>query len=252
MARRRMARRELAGLIAGAALVFMARPILAEEAISPEARSAVNAIGQTLAKGGFSFEAKTVRQYFQKDDLPLHIFHVAEVTVRRPDRLLVQMDGDDGKALIGYDGGTLTVYSVAAKKYGTMPITGSLETMLRAASDRMDVDFPLADLLADEPGKAFLDGIIAGKKVGETTIDGKPVNHFFFVQPMGIELELWAEATEQALPRRIIITYRSIPGEPQFVAELSNWKLGLTPDDATFIVKPPADAVKVEIKERSS
>jgi hypothetical protein len=48
------------------------------------------------------------------------------------------------------------------------------------------------------------------------------------------------------LPRRLIITYRSLPGEPQFVAEMGNWKLGLNSADDVFVVKPPADATKVE------
>jgi hypothetical protein len=53
-----------------------------------------------------------------------------------------------------------------------MPITGSVEAMLRTPSERMGLDFPLADLLADEPGRSFLDGIVMATKVGEVTLDG--------------------------------------------------------------------------------
>ena len=159
---------------------------------------------------------------------------------------MVNMSGDDGQAQISYDGKTLTVYSVTANRYGQMPITGSIETMFRAASERMGVDFPLADLLADKPGQAFLNGVETGKKVGEASIDGQKCNHFFFLQPPGIELELWSEANEKALPKRIAITYRSIPGEPQFLAEMSNWKLGLNPPDNAFVVAIPAGAARVE------
>jgi hypothetical protein len=30
------------------------------------------------------------------------------------------------------------------------------------------------------------------------------------------------------------------------VAEIGNWKLGLNPGDDVFVVKPPADATKME------
>ena len=236
----------LAAVIATSSLLFAAQPMAQQQdAISAVARNAVTTMGQTLATGGFSFRAVTIRQY-EKDNLPLHIVHEMEVTVRRPDRLRVKIDGDDGQAEIAYDGSTLTVYSAAAKKYATFAIKGSIETVLRAASEKKGIDFPLAELMADQPGQSFLDGVITGVKVGDATIGGTQVNHFLFIQPPGMELELWTEANAQALPRRLIVTYRSLPGEPQFVAEIGNWKLGLNPGDDVFVVKPPADATKME------
>jgi hypothetical protein len=238
-------RRGLVALLAGSVLAMATRPSLADDAIDPEAKEAVAKMGKTLSTGAFSFRSYAIRQY-EKDNLPLHIFHSAEVLVRRPDRLMVDINGDDGQAKIGYDGKTLTVYSATANKYGQMQISGSIETMFRVASERMGVDFPLADLLADQPGQAFLNGVLTGKQVGEVTIDGQKCNHFFFLEPPGIELELWSEADERALPRRIAITYRSIPGEPQFLSQTSDWKLGINPPDDAFVIKIPAGATKAE------
>ena len=60
-----------------------------------------------------------------------------------------------------------------------MPVTGSIETMLREAAKRMGVDFPLADLLADKPG-IRLDGVTTGSKVGEASFEGNAGHHFLF------------------------------------------------------------------------
>ena len=238
-------RRGLVALLAASALVMATRPSWADDAIDPAAKEAVTKMGRALSTGGFSFRLYTIRQY-EQDDLPLHIFHSAQVLVRRPDRLMIDTNGDDGQAKIGYDGKTLTVYSATANKYAQMPIIGSIETMLRAASESMGVDFPLADLLADQPGQAFLSGVMSGKQVGEVVIDGQKCNHFFFLQPSGIELELWSDADEHALPRRIAVTYRSIPGEPQFLAQTSDWKLGINPPDDEFVMTIPPGATKTE------
>src|SRR5215469_2118736 len=172
----------LAAMIAGPVLYATQPMAQQQDAISPEARHAVTTMGQTLASGGFAFHAVTVRQY-EKDNLPLHIFHEAEVTVRRPDRFLVEVAGDDGETELGYDGSTLTVYNSTIKKYGTMPIQGSVETVLRAASEKKGVDFPLADLLADQPGHSFLDGVITGFKVGQAEFGDMRLDHFLFIQP---------------------------------------------------------------------
>ena len=160
------------------------------------------------------------------------------------------MTGDDGATRITYDGKTLTILNKGANKYIQMPVTGSIETMLREASKRMGVDFPLADLLADKPGESFLDGVTTGSMVGEASFEGNAGHHFLFLQPPGIELELFTE-DDTSLPRRIVVTYRSIPGEPQFISELEDWKVGDEIHDEAFATQVPPDATKIEPKEPS-
>jgi hypothetical protein len=120
--------------------------------------------------------------------------------------------------------------------------------MLKEAVSRYGVDFPLADFLSEAPNKAFLTGVTSGRVVNTVMIDGAPYDHLFFSQPPGIELELWLSKNEQALPRRLIVTYRSLPGQPNFIAEFSDWNLDIHPADAEFVFQPPADAVQAQLK----
>src|SRR5690242_14098975 len=131
MAKQEIERRGLVAMLAGA-IIAATGPSLADEAIDPQARDAVTKMGKTLSTGAFSFQSDTIRQY-EKDNLPLHILHSADI-VRHPDRLMVSIKGHDGQTLISYDGETVTVYNVTANKYGQMSITGSVELRFRAAS----------------------------------------------------------------------------------------------------------------------
>ncbi len=201
---------------------FLARAETAP-AIAPDAQNVVVQMGKTLSSGAFSFQIHTICEYVDDNGQPLHIFHTIHALVRRPDRLLVTATGDDGTTKIVYDGKNLTVYREATNKYLSVAVSGSLEDVLRDASERLGLDFPLADLLANDPAQAFLHGVIAGNVVGTVTVDGVPCLHMIFLQPPGIELELWAEKNQQALPRRLIVTYRSLPGEPRFIAVMSDW-----------------------------
>ena len=115
------------------------------------------------------------------------------------------------------------------------------------ASERLHMDFPLADLLANSPGEALLHGVMAGYVVGTNG----PYTHLFFIQPPGIELELWVDK-QRALPRRLIVTYRSLPGEPRFIAEMSDWKMDLHPTDADFKLELQPNATKVAVKKEAS
>ena len=97
------------------------------------------------------------------------------------------------------------------------------------------------------PDKAFLTGVTASREVGSATIDGVLCRHLVFSQPPGIELELWLEANEQSLPRRLIVVYRSLPGEPNFVAEFSDWNFTVHPPDAEFQFQPPEGAEQLQL-----
>ena len=87
-----------------------------------------------------------------------------------------------------------------------------------------------------------------GTVVNTVTIDGVPCLHMFFSQPPGIELELWVEKNDKSLPRRLIVTYRTLPGEPNFIAEFSDWNFNIHPSDTDFTFQPPADAAQVQLK----
>jgi hypothetical protein len=62
------------------------------------------------------------------------------------------------------------------------------------------------------------------------------------------ELEVWLDKTEQAVPKRLIVTYRLMPGQPSFIAEFSDWNFSGHPSDAEFAFQPPANAKEVELK----
>ena len=221
----------------------------AKPSISKEAAEDLLRMGQTLRVEEFSFQAKTIRVYADPNGEPLHIYHAIRVTVHRPNRLLVDVNGDDGSTKLAFDGKTAIVYSTTANKYASIPVPeGTVEAMMKEAVGRLGVDFPLADFLSEAPNKAFLTGVTSGRVVNTVTIDGAPYDHLFFSQPPGIELELWLSKNEPSLPRRLVVTYRSLPGQPNFIAQLSDWNLNIHPADAEFAFQPPAGAEQVALK----
>jgi len=232
------------------AIVTTARSETAQEtAIGPDAAEALAWMGKTLSAKQFSFQSRTFRSYAGPNGELLHIAHTTKTIYDRPDRLSVSVTGDDGSIKIVYDGKTLVLYAAEAKQYVSVPVTGNIEKALDFLEERIGTDFPLADLLSDDPAGAVASGITSGGKVGISTIDGVRCNHFFFQQAADdLELELWLEDNERALPRRFVVTYRSLPGRPIFVAELSDWDFSIRPPDRDFVFQPPAGVTEVELK----
>ena len=226
------------------------KPKPAQPVISEEANAALLRMGHTL--GGaehFSFQARTIRVYSDIGGQPLHIFHALKIVVQRPNRLFAEAGGDDGTTKLVFDGKTAYIFSAAQNKYAKIPVPdGTIEGMLKEAVGRLGVDFPLADFLTSAPNKAFLTGVTAGRVVNTVTIDGAPYLHLFFGQPPGIELEQWLSKNDQSQPSRLIVTYRMLPGQPNFIAEFSDWSFDVHPSDAAFAFQPPAGAVEVALK----
>jgi hypothetical protein len=216
-------------------------------AISEEASAAVARMGTALQAKEFSFQAHTLRVYSNENGDLLHIAHTFKVTVRRPDRLLVDGSGDDGPRKLIYDGKTAVVSLDDGKKYASVPVPDTIEGMLQVVVGHFGVDFPLADFLTNDPQKSFLLGVVSGRQVNMVTIDGVLCRHLLFSQPPKIELELWLEDNAQSLPRRLIVTYRSLPGEPNFVAEMSDWNFSVHAPDADFQFTPPPGAERLQL-----
>jgi hypothetical protein len=197
----------------------------------------------------FSFNSRTFHAYAGPNGDLLHIAHETKTIFRRPDRLSVEVTGDDGSIKILYDGKNMVLFGVEQNKYESIPVTGRIFKALRVVEERTDTDFSLADLLSDDPGKSVLSGVTSGGQVGMAEIDGVRCRHFFFVQaPDDLELELWLEDNERSLPRRFVVTYRSLPGRPIFIAELSNWNFAIQAPDSDFEFNPAAGVTRVELQ----
>jgi hypothetical protein len=146
--------------------------------IGPEALDALKRMGKTLAAKQFSFQSRTFRAYAGPNGELLHIAHTSKIIYRRPDRLSVSVTGDDGSIKILFDGTTLVLYGAEQKQYVSLPVTGGIDKALDLLEERTGTDFPLSDLLSDDPAEAVASGITSGGKVGTSTIRWGPLQPF--------------------------------------------------------------------------
>ena len=242
------------GLFMGSAALPIAQaagpaPPPVKPAISEEASSAVSRMSKALLAKELSFTAKTIRVYLDESGQPLHIFHTLKVVVRRPDRLAVQSNGDDGPHDLFYDGKLVAVFFPDRKQYATIAAAGDISSALGQVQNKLAIDFPLVDFFTEAPDKSILSGVTAGWQVGTNKVDGVECRHLFFSQRGGIDLQLWVEDNDAAIPHRLIVTYRLLPGQPELIAEFSNWNAAVHPSEAAFTFQPPTGATKVELSE---
>jgi hypothetical protein len=95
--------------------------------------------------------------------------------------------------------------------------------------------------------------VVSADYVETTTITDVPCDHVAAQTSRGVDFQAWIAQGSEPLPRRIIITYKEEPGQPQFWADLSNWNLAPEVSDALFTFTPPDGAERIQfLKVESS
>ena len=96
--------------------------------------------------------------------------------------------------------------------------------------------------------QALTENVQAGTYLGVRSIGGRPCHHLLFTQEE-VDWQVWVDAGESPLPRKLVITRKKEPGQPQFSAELSGWDLAPALTETSFDFKAPAGAKPVKMSD---
>jgi hypothetical protein len=166
------------------------------------------------------------------------------VLVRRPDHLMAESEGDTTNRRFYYDGKTITLFDRVANVYATDKAPATLDAMFDDLHRRHGFTLPTADLLFADPYKVLTEQVEEGEYVGLHRVGERKCHHLAFRQ-RGVDWQLWVDAGDRPLPLKFLLTYRRMPGEPQFATVLA-WDLSAKPPEEAFAFKPPAGAKKIE------
>ena len=218
----------------------------ATSAIDPEADRLLRAASAELATAkAFTFKAEVWADTVVEGH-KIATTKTVETQVRRPDR--VHMDARSPKRSRGYwyDGKSLTLLDRANNFYGIVAAPDTIDKTLDAANDQYGINFPLEDLLVNDPYGSASRAIQSGIYFGKISILGTPCQHIAFSTER-VDWQLWIQDGADPLPRKLVITYKLEEGSPQYTAIFSDWKFSGSLPDKAFVFRPPKGAAKIEI-----
>ena len=214
--------------------------------IGEQTRATLLKFAQFLtSKQSFSYTAVMGYQAVQEAGFRLEFGSTKKLTVKRPDRARVESQNRNGdKRLIVIDGKEIAVFDETAQVYAIVPKEGTLSEVIDYFVDDLQMPLPMAELVSDDLAEVLTEQINFAHTVDESTIAGVLCDNII-IQNDEVDAQLWIEKGEQPLLRRVVITYRNAPGEPQFWAQFQEWDF--TPDvgDEKFTFNPPADANRI-------
>ncbi|RKZ45665.1 MAG: hypothetical protein DRQ58_10045 [Gammaproteobacteria bacterium] len=198
----------------------------------------------------FSYTAEMGYEAVQNSGLRIEFGATRKVTVQRPNRARIEAQRrDGGKRLVIIDGKEISVFDENENVYAIVPREGTLSEIIDYYVDELEMPLPLAELASDDLSEVLTENISFGHTIGESTISGILCDNLV-LQNDEVDIQLWIAKGKKPLPRRVVITYKNEPGEPQFWATFVKWDLSPDVDDKQFTFKPPADANRITFAPR--
>ena len=220
-------------------------PVLAQEtqaataAIDEHAMSTLMRMAEFLANAP-RFSVTTDIGYDVEQDWgqKLEFGATRTLTVRRPDRLAVDITDRDGtRRGFRFDGQQLVFFGLDEHAYATAQKAGDLDAAIAYFKQDLRMPLPLAELVSNNLPKILKERIHAAYAVEDVTLGGTRCDHLALRNDW-IDAQLWIAQGDQPLPQRLVLTYKREDGQPQFWANFRGWNL--TPDtpDSLFTFTP--------------
>ncbi len=192
-----------------------------------------------------SFRVRSFFDQVRESGIKIKTARSAGVRLKRPNGLFVESIADSGAArTVWFDGSVLTVWDRHLNQAKTLDFKGKTDALLDQLAEKYDVNLPVADLLFSDVGKALKETIISSEYIGLRTVQGVECHQLSF-ESTGADWQIWVEADATPLPRRFAVTYVTLEGEPQFMAQLDHWSIGGAIEPTQFKAAVPEDTKRV-------
>jgi hypothetical protein len=214
--------------------------------VQPEADEALRKMGQLLAgTPAFRFDAHITQDHLFPAGQKIQFHQSRRVTVSRPGRVYVQGEGDLDQSTTWYSDGVASTLDRPRKVYTQIEGPKEIDGML----DHLALDhgrvMPLADFIVSDPYQSAISRVQLGTYLGLHRVRDTECHHLAFRQE-GIDWQVWIDAGEVPVPRKLLITFTDMAGQPQWSAELEGWDLAPDLDDDQFVFEAPADAQRLD------
>ena len=221
-------------------------PAAKTAAPAPDARLILQKMCDFLkSQQQFTYKAEVVDDEVYQGGKKLQYGVDMETFVRRPDRLRVNAVGDLIDKQFYFDGKTITLYDKDHNVYGVLAVPPDIESALAKANKEFGVRVALTDLASPKLGDVLNQRIKDAVYVGLHKVRGVPCHHLAFDGDEA-HLQVWIEAGDKPLPRKVVMTAKQAPGSPAWMAYLYDWNLSPS-CRTTCLSLPPGGGAKDQV-----
>jgi hypothetical protein len=162
----------------------------------------------------------------------------------RPDKFRGHRVGGYADVELFFDGKTASVLGKSINSYAQIEMPGTVDQMIAAMRAGHGVAMPFGDFLLSRSYDVLVADVLEAKYIGRGVIDGTECEHLAF-RNGETDWQVWVEVGPKPMPRKIVITSKTMAAAPQYTVRIKSWKTDVAPAAATFTFVPPAGAKKL-------
>lgn len=193
----------------------------------------------------FSFKAEVTDDRVYTGGKKLQFAFDLQAYVQRPDKLRINAVGDLTNKEFFLNGKTLTLYDQPHNVYATLEVPDSIDGALNEASKKYGLRVALADLASENAYALATKGNKNALYVGQGVVHGVKCHHLAFDRDK-IQWQIWIDAGKQPLIRKLLITQKKLPAEPQWTAYFADWNFAPQFADNLFVFTQPQGAKQIK------
>lgn len=169
-----------------------------------------------------------------------------QIKLSRPDKLRVKRTGGYSDVELVFDGKTISLYGNDAKSYVQAEAPGTVDQMIAGMQAHSGLGMPGTDLILSNAFEELMATATGGKHIGLGVVDGVECEHLAFRTP-DTDWQIWIEPGAKPVPRKYVITSKTLTGAPQYTLRIRDWRSDAFADPDTFVFKAPAGATKIDL-----
>ena len=235
----------LFAMLASILLVALAAAPIRAQAQGSDAKAALKAMSdyvssQKTIELTFDSDIEAITPQLEK----IQFTNSGELLLSRPDKLRAHRVGGYAEVELFFDGKTVSVHGKSINGYAQFDAPGTVDQLIEALRAGHGIALPGADLLQSNSYEILVAGVKEAKHIGRGVIDGRECEHLAF-RNFDTDWQLWVEVGKRPIPRKLVITTKTVNGAPQYTLRVKGWKTGVEPAPDAFAFVPPAGAKKL-------
>lgn len=167
-----------------------------------------------------------------------------EALLQRPNMLRAHRVGGYADVALSFDGKTVSILAKHLNAYAQLDAPGSVDQLFEALRAGHGISMPFADLLLSNSYEALVAGVMEAKHIGRGVIDGRECEHLAF-RNFDTDWQLWVEVGDKPIPRKMVITSKTLNSAPQYTLRVKTWNTDVKPAPGAFVFVPPANATRL-------
>jgi len=193
----------------------------------------------------FSFKGEVTDDHTYSAGNKLQFAFGLEGYVKRPDKIRLNAKGDLQNKEVFYDGKAFTIYDTVKKVYATASMPPTIDEALAKLNSDYGIRLILAQLAKTNLFEEITEGVKDQVYVGEGTVFGVRCHHVAFDKGKAV-VQLWVEASDKPVLRKVVLTYKDVEFSPQWTLYLTEWNASPQLADNLFTFSPPQGAEKID------